>query len=167
AGGHRTVRRRALGDLLFRRSHPARRVRPGVDPRTPNRRSAGVIVAVAAAAALATPSRDALIRRWLQANRAHSASELHAPAGAASRAPADLTALAARELATPGRYRLSNPRAVPARESLWVRLVRWLGAQWDRLWNAISKRVHISPRTANGAGWALLAIVGFGLLWAA
>jgi hypothetical protein len=125
-----------------------------------------VIFAVAAAAALAAPSRDALIQRWLHANRAHSITSLRSPVRNAA-APADLGMLAQSELSTPGRYRLSAPPAAPERESLWVRFGRWLGERWDRMWSVLSKRVHISTRAANGVGWALLAIVGFLLLWVA
>lgn len=43
----------------------------------------------------------------------------------------------------------------------------WLGDRWDRLWRSLSKRVHFSERTANGIGWALLAVVSFILVWVA
>ena len=125
-----------------------------------------MIVAVAVAAALATPSREALVQRWLHANRAHSAASLHAP-GRTAPLPPNLQALAQRELASPGRYNLTETPMPPARESLWQRLLSWLGDRWDRLWRSLSERVHFSERTANGIGWALLAVVALILLWVA
>jgi len=125
-----------------------------------------VIAAVAAAAALATPSREALVQRWLHANRAHSAATLHSPRNG-PQAPPNLQELAQRELASPGRYNLTETPAPPVHESLWKRFLRWLGETWDRLWRSLSKRVHFSERTANGIGWTLLAVVAFVLLWVA
>ena len=125
-----------------------------------------MIAAVAAAAALATPSREALVQRWLHANRAHSAASLHSPRNDAQ-APPNLQALAQRELASPGRYNLTETPAPPVHESLWKRFLRWLGEQWDRLWRSLSKRVHFSERAANGIGWTLLAVVASILLWVA
>ncbi len=106
------------------------------------------------------------MRRWLHANRAHSVTSLHSPGRAVS-PPPNLQALAQRELASPGRYSLTETPPPPARESLWRRFLSWLGDRWDRLWRSLSKRVHFSERTANGIGWTLLAVVSFVLLWVA
>lgn len=125
-----------------------------------------MIAAVAAAAALATPSREALVRRWLHSNSAHSATSLHSPQNGAQ-APPNLQALAQRELASPGRYTLTEAPVAPLRESLWKRFLRWLGERWEQVWRSLSKRVHFSERTANGIGWTLLAVVTFGLMWVA
>jgi hypothetical protein len=125
-----------------------------------------VIAAAAAAAAVATPSREALVRRWLHANRAHSAASLHSP-GRTPPSPPNLQALAQRELNSPRRYKLTETPAPPVRESPWRRFLTWLGDRWDQLWRSLSKRVHFSERTANGIGWTLLAVVSFILLWVA
>jgi hypothetical protein len=123
-----------------------------------------MIAAVAAAAALATPSREALVLRWLAAGRTHAAVSLQSSARRPP-APANLQALARRELGIPGRYRLTEGPVPPAQQSLWLRFWHWLGERWDRLWNALSKRVHVSKRTANGIGWAVLAGVALVFLW--
>lgn len=125
-----------------------------------------MIAAVAVAASLATPSREALVQRWLHANRAHSAASLHSPRSDAQ-VPPNLQVLAQRELASPGRYNLTETPAPTVHESLWTRLMHWLGEQWDRLWRSLSKRVHFSERAANGIGWTLLAVVASILLWVA
>jgi len=125
-----------------------------------------VIAAVAAAAALAAPSREVLVQRWLHANRGHSAASLYSPRNDAQ-VPPNLQALAQRELASPGRYNLTETPAPRVRESLWKRFLRWLGEQWDGLWRSLSKRVHFSERAANGIGLTLLAVVASILLWVA
>jgi hypothetical protein len=124
------------------------------------------VIAAVAAAALATPSREALVLHWLHSNRAHSVASLHSPRNG-PQPPPNLQALAQRELTSQGRYNLTETRVAPVRESLWKRFLRWLGEGWERLWRSLSKRVHFSERTANSIGWMLLAVVAFGLLWVA
>jgi len=128
-----------------------------------------VIFAAAAAVALAAPSREALIERWLHANRTHSASHLESASTAspAQAAPPNLLALAQRELATTGRYQLVAPAAVPATEPWWSRPWRWLNEQWDRLWRAVFARARVGKETAASIGDVLLVIVGLILLFTA
>jgi hypothetical protein len=128
-----------------------------------------VIFAAAAAVALAAPSREALIERWLHANRTHSAPHLESASNASrtQAAPADLRALAQRELATAGRYQLATPAAVPATEPWWAAPWRWLSEQWDRLWRAVFARAHVGRETAASIGDVLLVIVGLILLFTA
>jgi hypothetical protein len=128
-----------------------------------------VILAAAAAAALATPSREALIERWLHANRTHSVARLESAASAppAHAAPAvpDLRGLAQRELGTAGRYQLGTLATVAATEPWWSGPWRWLSEQWDRLWDAIFARAHVGRETAANIGDVLLVIVGLTLLF--
>ena len=89
-----------------------------------------MIVAAAAALALAAPSREGLIERWLRANPAHSAARLESAPRVALplQAPPNLGALARRELGIAGRYQLAEPfPAVAATEPWWLRVLRWLG----------------------------------------
>jgi hypothetical protein len=125
-----------------------------------------VIFAAAAAVGLAAPSREALIERWLHANRTHSAAHLETASNAprAQAAPPDLNALAQRELATAGRYQLVAPAAVPATEPWWAGPWRWLSERWDRLWRAVFARAHVGRETAASIGDVLLVIVGLILL---
>ncbi len=120
-----------------------------------------MIAAAAAALAVAAPSRDELVARWLHANRAHAVARLEPSphAGAAPHPAPELNALLARELATPGRYHLTQPAPAPTYEPWWRRLLRWIGERWDRLWSSTFGRVHVSPATANGIGDVLLALV--------
>ena len=126
-----------------------------------------MIFAAAAAVALAAPSREALIQRWLHANRAHSAAHLESSSNAprAQAAPADLRALTQRELATAGRYQLVAPAAVPTTEPWWAGPWRWMNEQWDRLWRAVFARAHVGRETAASIGDVLLVIVGLILLF--
>ncbi|HEY4434225.1 MAG TPA: hypothetical protein VGM99_07460, partial [Candidatus Cybelea sp.] len=123
-----------------------------------------VILAVAAAAALATPSREALISRWLQADRSHRAAQLDSPRSTAS-APAGLRAVAQRELTIAGRYRLSEPPlAPPEPEPWWMRAWQWLRDRWGQFWSSIFAHAHIGRRGAAAIGDGVLAIVAAALL---
>ena len=123
-----------------------------------------MILAVAAAAALATPSREALIERWLQADRSHKIAQLESSRPNAS-APADLRAIARRELAISGRYRLSEPSPAPLEpEPWWVRAWHWLHDRWDQFWSSLFAHARIGRRGAAAIGDALLAIVAAALL---
>ena len=123
-----------------------------------------MIPAAAVAVALAAPSRDALIQRWLQANKTHSVARLHAgPATAANASVPDLRALAQRELATPGRYQLTRPAAALPKP-WWVRVWDWLAERWEKLWRGLFGRVHVGKQAAASIGDVLLAIVALILL---
>lgn len=123
-----------------------------------------MILAVAAAAALATPSREALIERWLLANRSHKITQLESSRPNAT-APPDLQAIAQRELATAGRYRLSEPPpAPPEPEPWWARAWHWLHDRWEQFWSSLFAHARIDRRSAAAIGDALLAIVAAALL---
>ncbi|MFY9719426.1 MAG: hypothetical protein WAK16_07260 [Candidatus Cybelea sp.] len=99
-----------------------------------------MIFAVAAAVALAMPSRISA-----------------AP-------PRDLHALAQRELTIPGRYQLTaSPVAAPP-QSFLSRAWSWLYARWLQLMHALFARVHVGDRTVMSLGDGLLVLVGLLLL---
>jgi hypothetical protein len=123
-----------------------------------------VIVAAAAAFALAAPSRDALIERWLRANRTHSMARLESGPPVRAAEPPDLRGLAERELSVPGRYRLASP-AVAVSEPWWMRVWDWLSVRWQRLWRAIFARVHVGRGVAASIGDVLLVLVGLLLIF--
>ena len=123
-----------------------------------------MIAVVFAAASLAPPSREALIERWLRADRSHRAALLVARHVPAASKPPNLQALARRELSVPGRYRLTAPRAPAEPVPWWKRLTRWIGERWNELWRQIAARAHVSERTATAIGYAVLALVGLALL---
>jgi hypothetical protein len=110
-------------------------------------------------------SRQALVERWLHANRAHSLAQLQSTAHGAP-APPDLHALGQRELAIPGRYQITEPPSQTAGEPWWLRALQWLHDRWDQLWRALFGHVHVSARTAGGIGDVLLVVVAVALLYA-
>jgi hypothetical protein len=122
-----------------------------------------VIFAVAAAAALTVPSREALAERWLRANRAHTVAQLRLVRAAAA-PPADLTLLAQRELAIAGRYQLTESSAPPA-ESLWARAMEWLSARWQELWKRLFARAHVGGQAITSIGDVMLVLVAVLLLF--
>jgi hypothetical protein len=122
-----------------------------------------LIAGIAVVLAMATPSREALIERWLRANRAHSIAALHAAPTQGASAPANLRALADRELATRGRYQLSKPIQT-FNEPWWLRAWRWVLDRWQRFWNAIFGRVHVGKEQAASIGDVLLVAVGLLLI---
>ncbi len=122
-----------------------------------------MICALAVAVALTAPAREALIGRWLAANPAHTAAQLESH-GAAGAPPRNLSALAKRELSTPGRYQLSQPAVAAIGEPWWARALDWIADRWQQLWQRLFGRVHVNARQAAGVGYALLVLVGLGLL---
>ncbi len=127
-----------------------------------------MIVAAAAMLALAAPSREGLIERWLRANAAHSAARLESAPRVALpvHAPPNLGALARRELDIAGRYQLAEPSsAVAATQPWWLRVLRWLGDWWQRLWGAAFSRVHVGKQQAASIGDVLLLLIGLILLF--
>lgn len=123
-----------------------------------------MIVAAAAALALGAPSPDTLIERWLRANRTHSMVRLESGPPARAAEPLDLRALAERELAVPGWYRLASP-AGEAWEPWWMRIWEWVSERWQRLWSAIFARVHVARAAAASIGDVLLVLVGLLLIF--
>ncbi len=125
-----------------------------------------MIAALALAAVAAAPPRDALIARWLHANHMHRVASLESPVHETA-PPTDLAALAQRELAVPGRYRLTESAPLPEEDPWWARMLRWIGDRWNDLWSAIARRVHVTAGQAEGVGDGLLALVVLGLLFIA
>lgn len=119
-----------------------------------------MIFATAAAVALTAPSRQVLIERWLHADKTHAVGYLHTvPRARANVRVPDLSALAQRELATPGRYRLA-PRATPPK-AWWWRALEWIGDRWQDFWRTLFGRMRVGNEAAASIGDALLAIVAF------
>jgi hypothetical protein len=124
-----------------------------------------VIAAAFAAVALATPSRQQLVQRWLQANHVHAVARLSAgPRARANAVPPDLRTLAQRELASPGRYRLAASQATVRGEPWWLRAWNWIADRWQRFWGALFARAHVGKEAASSLGDVLLALVGLLLL---
>jgi hypothetical protein len=99
--------------------------------------------------------REALIARWASAShqsRLLLATNTHvAP-------PPNLRELAARELATPGRYHLSNLTA-PPQTPVWMRALTWLRDRWVDLWQAVYGHAHLGRGTAIVIGDVLVMAV--------
>ena len=125
-----------------------------------------MICALAVAAALLTPSREALVERWLDGNAAHSTSRLESH-GAGSAPPRDLRALAQRELSTPLRYQLTAPAGAVADEPLWARAVEWLNDRWQEISRRLFGHMQVNSRQAAGIGAGLLIVIGLGLAFVA
>ncbi len=117
-----------------------------------------MIVALTAAAAL-TPSKDALIGRWLRADRTHIAARL-ASVPVHALPPPDLRILVQRELAVEGRYQLAGSRSTPTAEPWWLRVWDWVHLRWQRFWNALFARVHVGSGEAASVGDVMLVLVG-------
>ncbi|MBV8372792.1 MAG: DUF4129 domain-containing protein [Candidatus Eremiobacteraeota bacterium] len=109
--------------------------------------------------------RDALIARWIAASH-QSALRLEAPAPL-STPPPNLHALAATELTTPGRYRLTTALAPPSSPSIWLRLWSWLQDRFADLWRATYGRTHLGRGTAMAIGDVLIAAVALIVLFVA
>jgi hypothetical protein len=129
-----------------------------------------VIAAVAVTLALVAPSREALIERWLTANRTHTAARLKSGPRRATgphivAPPPDLRALAQRELSITGRYQLAitNPTAAP--EPWWMTVWNWMADRWKKFWNAIFGRVHVGKAEAASIGDLLLVAVALLLIF--
>jgi hypothetical protein len=116
--------------------------------------------------ALAAPSREALIGRWLNANPRHTLARLASGPPATATAPPDLRALARSELATPGRYRLTEPVATGA-QPWWARVWEWMADRWSRLWSAVFRHVHVGAQQAADIGDALLVVISLVLIFVA
>ncbi len=122
-----------------------------------------MIFATAVAVALTASSRQELIDRWLRADKTHAVEYLHmVPCARANVRVPDLGALAQRELATPGRYRLA-PRAAPP-EAWWRRALDWISDRSQGFWRALFGRVRVGKEAVASIGDALLAVVSFVLL---
>ncbi len=121
-----------------------------------------MILAAAVAVALA-PSREALIERWLRANKTHAVGYLHTvPRARENAAVPDLKMLAQRELAPPGRYRLAQSPA--PRKPWWSGIWDWIAGRWQQFWHTLFGHVRVGSTTAASIGDVLLAIVALILL---
>jgi len=119
------------------------------------------LVSVTGPATAATTSQ-ALIARWTAATH-QPARRLQTSAPVAT-PPGNLQALAARELATPGRYQLATVAPRPVETSLWTRLWTWLLDRWKDLWQATYGRAHLGRGGAVAIGDLLIAAVALLLL---
>ncbi|MGC9992583.1 MAG: hypothetical protein ABSD52_09350 [Candidatus Cybelea sp.] len=122
-----------------------------------------MIVAIVAAAAL-VPSKDALIERWLRANRAHVAARL-ATAPAPLVSPPDLRALAQREFDVKGRYQIAETTVAAAPEPWWLQAWDWIYKRWQGFWEFVFARVRVGPQGAASLGDLLLVLVGILLIF--
>jgi hypothetical protein len=122
-----------------------------------------VILAAAVAVALATPSRQELIDRWVRANKTHAVAYLQTVPRSRADAPVpDLNVLAQRELATLGRYLLAQRAAVS--KPWWSPVWDWIAERWQKFWRGLFWRAHVGRGAAASIGDVLLAIVGLLLL---
>lgn len=122
-----------------------------------------MIAAAAITLALAAPSREALIGRWLEANRAHTIARLDAGPRSAPNSAGnlpDLQSLARQELSVPGRYQTGNPPAPVGGETWWQRAWAWIGDRWHRFWQALFGRAHVGRAAAADVGDGLLILIG-------
>ena len=134
-------------------------------------------------AAAAASQRDALVARWVGANAAQIANVHGAKARARAQAAfdkvraqldvhdvtgevPDVRAVAIRELATPGRYRLSDAFAPPPNRPWYEQVWDWLKEQIGKLWNALFGRVKVGPGGTIAIGEILLGAAVLGLLFA-
>jgi hypothetical protein len=127
-----------------------------------------VIAAAAITLALAAPSREALIGRWLEANRAHTVARLDAGPRAVSNPAAklpDLRSLAQRELSVRGRYQIGSPPAPVMGQTWWQRAWNWIGDRWHRFWEALFGRAHVGRAAAADVGDGLLVLIGLLFLY--
>jgi hypothetical protein len=117
-----------------------------------------MIAAIAAAAAL-TPSKDALIERWLRANHAHVVARLARAPAPPSSLP-DLRTLAQREFAVKGRYQLAQSVLAAPAEPWWLQVWRWIYKRWQSFWEFLFARVRVGAQGAASLGDVLLVLVG-------
>lgn len=123
-----------------------------------------MILAAAAAYALATPARDALLERWRHANPAHAHRVLDAPAAKPVEPRADLQALAQRELSAPS-YRLKAPVVATVRgEPWWLRAWDAFSDWWSKLWRTLFAHARLGRRTTLAIGDLLIALVALVLI---
>lgn len=118
-----------------------------------------MILVAAATIALAMPSREVFVSRWLAANRAHSIAKLHSAPPAQAGATPDLQGLVQRELSAPGRYQIAKPALPPASEPWWERPWHWFTDRWDKFWNALFGHARIGRAQAVSIGDVLLVVV--------
>lgn len=112
----------------------------------------------AAGNAPAAVTRDALLARWNHANPP-AARLVERNVGTLATPPANLRALAARELASG--YRLAPPQAaaVPAADKpWWMRLWTWLSNRLTQLWRAAFGSARLGRRGAIAIGDLLIAV---------
>jgi hypothetical protein len=126
--------------------------------------------------------REALVKRWVDANDAQIAQIANVKKRVAAQAafaklrggldertaPAtlpDFSAAARRELATPGRYHLSTKVAPPPQPTLWQQFWQWV---WDRLqqiWDAFRRRIPLGSGGAIAIGDVLIGLAVLALVF--
>ncbi|HTX59117.1 MAG TPA: hypothetical protein VMH02_05515 [Verrucomicrobiae bacterium] len=126
-----------------------------------------VALALPASAWAAAPlaQRAALIARWEAQARPPAALRRALDATAPPSKAPDLAAMAARELAAPGRYHLTEAPQRP-RTSWWARFWTWIAEQLRKLFSALFGRAHISRGGAAAIGDVLIALAAAVLLFA-
>ncbi len=101
--------------------------------------------------------REALVARWTAAS--HQSARLLETSTPVVSPPANLRALAARELTVPGRYRLTASVTRSPETPLWLRLWTWAYDRWTDLWRATVGRAHLGRAGAVVIGDVLIALV--------
>ena len=125
---------------------------------------AGALAFAAAggAAAAGAPTRGALIVRWAAANHWSAQAWEHGPRALAT-PPPSLRALATRELAMTGRYRLAPGRGPAAKPDVarWMQAWNWLRDRWTQLWSAAFGHARLGRSGAIAIGDLLIAVYYF------
>ena len=105
----------------------------------------------------AAATRDALLARWNHANP-HAGRLVEHDVRTLATPPANLRALAARELATGYRLTLPKSAALPAADKpWWMRLWTWLSDRLTQLWRAAFGNARLGRRGAIAIGDVLIA----------
>ncbi|HVS45608.1 MAG TPA: hypothetical protein VMS32_02980 [Verrucomicrobiae bacterium] len=139
---------------------------------------AALFVAPSLVFASQMPPRATMFARWESANRT-TVAKIHSPKSrlASERAlsatllrirtsgptispAAAPRALAAAELAFPGRYDLRDANAAPPAKTLWERFWEWAGSQWNRLMDALFGHGKSGSAGSAALGELLIAAVG-------
>ena len=125
-----------------------------------------IAAALAVAVLSSTPERRELQLRWQHASGRTIAASRRLRASPATAPPAVLLrSLAAAELATPGRYALTEtaPKAKPP-PTWWQRLLQWVRDRLTALWETLFNRIHIGRSGAATIGDVLIALAAVVLL---
>jgi hypothetical protein len=104
-----------------------------------------------------TLAREALIARWTAAS--HQPARLLESSTPVASPPANLRALAERELTAPGRYHLTIGVTRSPETPFWLRVWTWAYDRWNDLWRATLGRAHLGRAGAVVIGDVLIALV--------